>query len=148
MRGFAAIGLYAPKVDGNVAGAMRAAGCYGAAMIAIEGARYKRLPEDTQAVSRHTPVVHGILSDLVPVDCVPVIVELCEKASPLHLFKHPERAFYIFGPEDGSVPDNYISGATQVVYIPTKHCMNLAATVNVVLYDRLSKQQIPSSGGA
>ncbi len=26
-----------------------------------------------------------------------------------------------------------------VVYVPTRHCMNLAATVNVVLYDRLSK---------
>ncbi|MBU0538004.1 MAG: 23S rRNA methyltransferase, partial [Gammaproteobacteria bacterium] len=26
-----------------------------------------------------------------------------------------------------------------IVYIPTKGCMNLAATVNVVLYDRLAK---------
>jgi len=26
-----------------------------------------------------------------------------------------------------------------VVYIPTVGCMNLAATVNVVLYDRLAK---------
>jgi tRNA(Leu) C34 or U34 (ribose-2'-O)-methylase TrmL len=147
VRGFAAIGLYAPKVDGNVAGALRAAGCYGAAMIAIEGARYKRLPEDTQAVSRHTPVLHGVLSNMVPEDCVPVVVELCEKASPLHLFVHPERAFYIFGPEDGSVPENYINGAKHVVYVPTVHCMNLAATVNVVLYDRLSKQSRPSSRG-
>jgi tRNA(Leu) C34 or U34 (ribose-2'-O)-methylase TrmL len=27
-----------------------------------------------------------------------------------------------------------------VVYVPTIGCMNLAATVNVVLYDRLAKE--------
>ena len=29
--------------------------------------------------------------------------------------------------------------ANAVVYVPTIGCMNLAATVNVVLYDRLAK---------
>jgi hypothetical protein len=29
-----------------------------------------------------------------------------------------------------------------VVYIPTNGCMNLAATVNVLLYDRLAKSAI------
>jgi tRNA(Leu) C34 or U34 (ribose-2'-O)-methylase TrmL len=33
-----------------------------------------------------------------------------------------------------------------VVYIPTTGCMNLAATVNVVLYDRLSKGLNTRSG--
>lgn len=33
-RGFASIGLYNPKNDLNVCGAMRAAACYGAAMVA------------------------------------------------------------------------------------------------------------------
>jgi tRNA(Leu) C34 or U34 (ribose-2'-O)-methylase TrmL len=27
-----------------------------------------------------------------------------------------------------------------VIYIPTRYCMNLAATVNVVLYDRMAKR--------
>ena len=32
-----------------------------------------------------------------------------------------------------------------VVYIPTDKCMNLAATVNVVLYDRLAKYDKPNN---
>ena len=32
-----------------------------------------------------------------------------------------------------------LSWCRDVVYIPTNGCMNLAACVNVVLYDRLSK---------
>ncbi len=31
--------------------------------------------------------------------------------------------------------------ADHVVYVPTVGCMNLAASVNVVLYDRLAKQE-------
>ena len=34
-----------------------------------------------------------------------------------------------------------INQADEVVYIPTRGCMNLAATANVVLYDRLAKSQ-------
>ena len=52
---------------------------------------------------------------------------------------HPEQAIYIFGPEDGSIPQALIDSADHVVYIPTIGCMNLAATVNVLLYDRLAK---------
>ena len=66
-------------------------------------------------------------------------VELVEGASPLPEFVHPEQAIYIFGPEDGSVPQELIDRADHVVYIPTIGCMNLAATVNVLLYDRLAK---------
>ena len=46
---------------------------------------------------------------------------------------------YIFGPEDGSISQALIDFADDVVYVPTIGCMNLAATVNVVLYDRLAK---------
>ncbi|GAF89366.1 unnamed protein product, partial [marine sediment metagenome] len=28
------------------------------------------------------------------------------------------------------------------IYIPTAYCMNLSATVNVVLYDRMNKRRI------
>ncbi|WP_338155299.1 TrmH family RNA methyltransferase [Vibrio metschnikovii] len=49
------------------------------------------------------------------------------------------QAIYLFGPEDGSLPQEVIDKAHHVVYIPTHGCMNLAATVNVVMYDRLTK---------
>ena len=69
-----------------------------------------------------------------------VCVELAIDAVPLPGFIHPENAFYIFGPEDGSIDQDIIDRADEVVYIPTIGCMNLAATVNVLLYDRLAKQ--------
>lgn len=68
-----------------------------------------------------------------------VCVELAEGATPLPRFKHPENAIYIFGPEDGSISQDVADRADHVVYIPTVGCMNLAATVNVLLYDRLAK---------
>ena len=66
-------------------------------------------------------------------------VELAEGATPLPRFKHPENAIYIFGPEDGSISQDVEDRADHVVYVPTVGCMNLAATVNVLLYDRLAK---------
>ena len=138
-RGYAAIGLYMPKAEANVGGAMRAAYCYGASMVAIEGRRFKSFHTDTMKAWRHIPVVEvASLIDSIPFSCVPVCVEIASNARPLHRFVHPERAFYIFGPEDGSIPkemtDKYLTVAA-----PTDFCMNLAATVNVVLYDRRAK---------
>jgi len=57
----------------------------------------------------------------------------------LPYFEHPEQALYIFGPEDGTISQAVIDSADDVVYVPTHGCMNLAASVNVLLYDRLSK---------
>ena len=68
-----------------------------------------------------------------------VCVELVEGATSLPDFCHPSQAIYIFGPEDGSIPQTIVNQADHVVYIPTIGCMNLAATVNVLLYDRLAK---------
>jgi len=139
-RGYAAIGLYAPKTEPNVGGALRAAMCYGAAMVAIQGGRYRRMSTDTMAAYRHIPLVHGTLLDLIPFDCVPVAVELNDRAKPLTTYPHPPRAFYIFGPEDGDVPTEILAKCRDVVQVPTRFCMNLAATVNVLLYDRLVKR--------
>ncbi|MGL0957467.1 TrmH family RNA methyltransferase [Vibrio vulnificus] len=68
-----------------------------------------------------------------------VCVELVVGATALPHFAHPEKAIYLFGPEDGSLPQEVVDKAHHVVYIPTHGCMNLAATVNVVMYDRLAK---------
>jgi len=138
-RGYAAIGLYAPKTEANIGGVLRACMCYEAAMVAIEGARYKRQRTDTQAAYRHIPLVHGSLLELIPFDCVPVVVELREDARSLVDYVHPRSAFYIFGPEDGNVPERIATKCRDRVYVPTRFCMNLAATANVIMYDRLSK---------
>lgn len=140
-RGYAAVGLHQPKDKLNVGSAMRAAGCYGAAFVAASGVRYQKSRTDVQKYYRHAPL-HLVkdLWEIIPYDCVPVCVEVAYGATPLPDYHHPERAFYIFGPEDGSVPKEIQHRCRDVVDVPTTFCMNLAATVNVVLYDRLSKQ--------
>lgn len=143
-RGFAAIGLHMPKTPTNIGAVLRAAGCYDAAMVAVSGDRYRRAATDTQAAYRHMPLIHcDDLHSVVPFDCVPVAVDLIEGATPLHLYKHPERAFYVFGPEDGTLGKQVTSWCRDIVYVPTKFCMNLAATANVVLYDRMAKAARP-----
>ena len=59
--------------------------------------------------------------------------EALQAARPLPEYTHPDRAFYIFGPEDGSLDKRIRAWCEDVVYVPTNGCMNLAATVNVVL---------------
>lgn len=140
-RGFAAIGLHQPKTPANVGSVLRAAHCYGAGMVALTGQRYQRARTDTQAAYRHLPLLQvEDLHTIVPYDCVPIAVDLIDGARCLTDYVHPERAFYIFGPEDGTLDEKVTSWCRDKVYVPTAFCMNLAAAVNVVLYDRMAKQ--------
>jgi tRNA(Leu) C34 or U34 (ribose-2'-O)-methylase TrmL len=141
MRGFAAIGLTRPKHEENVGSVLRAAYCYDVAMVAIQGDRTKvRVSTDTPKAWRHLPVLRGDdLRALVPYDAIPVAVDLVDGAEELQNFAHPQRAFYVFGPEDGTITNEVLSWCPRRVMIPTRTCMNLAATVNVILYDRLAK---------
>jgi len=143
MRGYAAIGLLNPKNNLNVGSVLRAAGCYEASMVVCGGSRnsYRKAPTDTMQTHKHLPLL--LVDDLqkvIPYDCVPVAVDLIEGAEPLPEYEHPERAFYVFGPEDGTLGASTTSWCRDVIYVPTNRCMNLAACVNVVLYDRLSKR--------
>jgi tRNA(Leu) C34 or U34 (ribose-2'-O)-methylase TrmL len=141
MRGFAAIGLDRPKCTANLGGVLRASQCYGASLVMLTGGRMGKYATDTMKAYRHLPCVE--VDDLmahVPYGAIPVVIEIVERARPLFNYVHPESAFYIFGPEDGGVRNEIVERCQHVVRIPTTGCMNLAATVNVVLYDRMSKR--------
>lgn len=141
MRGFAAIGLVRPKDTHNVGGVLRAAYCYDVSLVAIQGDRTPvRSSQDTPCAWRHIPVLRNDdLRALIPFDAVPIAVDLVDDATPLPSFQHPQRAFYVFGPEDGTLGKSILDWCERRVVVPTRVCMNLAATVNVVLYDRLAK---------
>jgi tRNA(Leu) C34 or U34 (ribose-2'-O)-methylase TrmL len=144
VRGYAAIGLDRPKCPANLGGVLRAAGVYGASLVMVSGDRMGRFRTDTMRAYKHLPCME--VADLLgnaPFGSTPVVVEIVERAKPLFNYIHPESAFYIFGPEDGGVRKEIVERCQHVVRIPTNGCMNLAATVNVVLYDRLSKQAKP-----
>lgn len=142
------IGLINPKTPENVSSVMRAAGNFRVDSVFYTGERYPRavrlnpdIPNMSRQVSQDIPLfgVSNILDNDVAGNLKIICIEFAENALPLPGYQHPDDAFYIFGPEDGSISQDVIDRADAVVYVPTNGCMNLAATVNVVLYDRLSK---------
>lgn len=140
-RGYFCIGLQYPKDRYNVGAVLRAAFVFGAGLVVTTGQRYRAASSDTVKAHRHLPLLQS--DDLfasIPYDCVPVAIEVVDGAKPLPTYYHPERAFYIFGPEDGSLSKEIMLRCRDVVTIPSRGCLNLAAAVNVVLYDRESKR--------
>lgn len=154
------IGLTNPKSPSNVGAVMRAAGCYCVDQVLFTGQRYANAAKfgsdkhntDTKNAREKIPLkavehfeniesLRTVLSEKTKVICV----DLVEGAIPLPHFKHPEQAIYIFGPEDGTISQKVINNADDVVYVPTVGCMNLAASVNVLLYDRLAKSLLSNS---
>ena len=140
-RGFCAIGLVQPKTSINVGSVLRAAFCFNAAFVAVQGHRYHKTPTDTPNFTLHRPLFHAddVLS-LCPHDCEPVAVDIVPGAIPLDQFRHLPRAFYVFGPEDGTLGKAVTDRCARSIVIPSRMCPNLAAAVNVVLYDRVAKQ--------
>lgn len=142
------IGLTNPKSPSNVGAVMRAAGCYRVDEVRFTGNRYARAAKyssdtfktDTKNVHQKIPLtqVTQLFENLAENHKI-ICVDLVEGAIPLPEFEHPEYALYIFGPEDGTINQSVIDQAHAVVYVPTVGCMNLAASVNVLLYDRLAK---------
>ncbi|MCV2403194.1 RNA methyltransferase [Marinomonas sp. C2222] len=149
------IGLINPKGTENVGSVMRAAGCYSADQVLYTGKRYDRaakMSTDTKKASHSIPLMNidaleaDTFFDTIDDDIQVVCVDLIQGATPLPAFKHPEKALYIFGPEDGTIDQKVVDKADHVVFVPTVGCMNLAASVNVLLYDRLAKSERANAG--
>jgi len=139
-KGYCGIGLFNPKNHINIGSFLRAAGCFEADFVAVSGARYRKAITDTMKAHKHLPLfMVENLHDIIPFDCVPVAVDFVEGAVSLKDYKHPKRAFYIFGPEDGTLGKQITDFCRDKIYIPMNGCLNLAACVNVVLYDRSIK---------
>ena len=141
-RGYAVVALDNPKNNLNVGSALRAAGCFGASMVIVGGRRnsYRRAPTDTMAVHRRLPLVRvADVMGSIPFDCVPIAVDIVPGARDLPGYMHPERAYYIFGAEDATLGARVLDRCRDVIRIPSFACLNLAAAVNVILYDRAAK---------
>lgn len=135
-RGYAAVGLLRPKTGVNVGSVLRAAHCYDVAMVAIAGDRSKwgiRHASNTPKTERHIPVLLGSdLKDMIPYGAVPVAVDLVEGADPLPAFRHPSSAFYVFGPEDGTLGANVLSWCPYRVMVKN-HIETQAAEIAALL---------------
>jgi len=147
-----AVGLIDPKFPHNVGGSVRAASCFGIRQVWYSGHRVA----DTLALSGRLPreermrgyrevelFNHDRFLDAFGRGTVPVAIEVRHTSEQLPAFEHPERGgLYVFGPEDGSIPKPILARCHRFVIIPTRHCVNLAAAVYLVLYDRLVKRQL------
>jgi tRNA(Leu) C34 or U34 (ribose-2'-O)-methylase TrmL len=69
---------------------------------------------------KHIPVfwTDNVLSFL-PIGADTIGVEFIANAKSLPNFRHPERGFYIFGPEDGDIPEETQVKCKRIVTIPT-----------------------------
>lgn len=154
--------LISPKFPHNVGGALRAASCWGATHLHWTGERVEdpskwpegaRLPREERMKAFAHVHVHGdqplsrcvtFFSDM---GFTPVCVEVLDSAESLPDFVHPERAVYVFGPEDGDIPGGVRRECHRFVRIPSNGCLNLAVAANLVLYDRHVKARVLREAG-
>lgn len=144
-----AILLCNPKFAHNVGTVLRSAVCLGAKQVWLTGSRvslcdsdYERIPREERMKDYATvPLMHSErpFDHFHPSKVVPVCIEF-DGPESLMSFEHPRNALYIFGPEDGNVPQVIKRFCHRFVSIPSQHCLNLATTVTIVLYDRMAKQ--------
>lgn len=146
-----AIALVNPKYPRNVGAALRACSCFGVKQLWFSGNRVSmtpqakgkdRLPREERMKGYKDVDLRNFdyFFEQFDRDVTPVAVELRQNAELLPQFVHPEKALYVFGPEDGSIDQVLLRHCHRFVVIPTAHCVNLAAAVYLVLYDRMQKR--------
>jgi tRNA(Leu) C34 or U34 (ribose-2'-O)-methylase TrmL len=147
-----AVALIDPKYPHNVGAALRACSCWGVGQlwwtgdrVTLDVPRGERLPREERMKGYRSVAMardDRVFDCFEPGSVTPVAVELRPQAESLVEFEHPEDALYVFGPEDGGLPKPVRLLCHRFVVIPTHHCLNLAAAVNVVLYDRRLKRHL------
>ena len=149
MRGYFAVGVWQPKFGANMGTLVRSAYAFGAAYVFTVGARYQHHPADTGKATRHMPLLHyadlGELLLSLPDGAQLVGVERDPEAWPLPVFTHPERAVYLLGGEDRTLPRDFLfehCGDAGMVSIDTRQCLNLATAGSIVMYDRWLKRSL------
>jgi tRNA(Leu) C34 or U34 (ribose-2'-O)-methylase TrmL len=137
------------KYPHNLAASIRACSCFGVDTLMWTGKRFEfsereRLPrEERMKGYAHVNVIDTERPfDKLPEHTIPVCIELLPSSMSLTLYAHPENAAYIFGPEDGHVDQVFRRFCHHFIFIPSYHCLNLSAAINVVLADRMMKRQV------
>ena len=144
MRGYYGIGVLNMKTGINYGTLFRSAACFDADFLCLIGRRFEQQASDTQKTQRHIPLLeYTDVDDFLahrPYDCQLVGVEMIDGAHNLPDIVHPERALYLLGPEDGSIPRSLLDECQIVVRIPTRYSLNVAVAGSIVIYDRRLKE--------
>jgi tRNA G18 (ribose-2'-O)-methylase SpoU len=125
----------------NLGNLMRSAHGFGASFTFTIGATYQALEAraDTSKGQWHMPHFNWVAIDemALPEGCKLVGVELLDEAIDLPSFRHPIRAAYVLGPEQGSLSQGLIEKCAHIVRLPTRFCVNVAMAGAIVMYDRV-----------
>ena len=139
-RGYFGIGAERISKCLNLGNLMRSAHGFGASFTFTVGATYRALEAfaDTSKTQLHLPHYNwATLEDMaLPHGCKLVGVELLDTATDLPSFRHPLKAAYVLGPEQGSLSEKLLERCDYVVRIPTSFCVNVAMAGAIVMYDR------------
>jgi tRNA(Leu) C34 or U34 (ribose-2'-O)-methylase TrmL len=146
-----AVLLADPKYPDNVGRTLRTCALLGVSQLWYTGTRCRdrweamsRLPRE-ERMPRYTArteliAAEGRWLEHFPSGTVPVAVEVCPGAEDLAWFEHPERAVYVFGPEDGSLSAGVKSACHRFLVLPSDGGpLNLSVAVGWVLGDRRVK---------
>lgn len=148
--GFFGVAAFNPKTGANVGTLWRSAMSYHAGMIATVGRRrYEYQSTDTCKTHNSMPLItFRDIDDLIehlPYGCELIGVELTNRATPLDMFTHPDRAIYLLGAEDKGIPDDVLAKCHKVIQIPAPvpWSLNVAVAGSLVIYDRYIKRGGP-----
>lgn len=140
-RGYFAVGAERISKSLNLGNLMRSAHGFGASFTFTIGATYQALEAraDTSKGAKHLPHYDWANLDqmALPQGCRLVGVELLDEAVDLPSFRHPLRAAYVLGPEQGSLSEGLLARCDYVVRIPSSFCVNVAMAGAIVMYDRI-----------
>lgn len=140
-RGYFGIGMEGASKPMNFGNLARSAHGFGASFVfTVNPARAIGNPKsDTSRSQDHLPwySYEDAASMQLPDDCRLVGVELTDDAIELPSFRHPLKAAYILGPENGSLSPAMLARCEFVVKIPMAFCINVAMAGVVVMYDRM-----------
>jgi tRNA G18 (ribose-2'-O)-methylase SpoU len=140
-KGYFAIGAERMSKSLNLGNLMRSAHAFGASFTFTVGATYQALEAraDTSKGQWHIPHYNwaSAAEMALPQGCKLVGVELIDEAIDLPNFRHPMRAAYILGPEQGSLSPELLARCAYVVKIPSSFCVNVAMAGAIVMYDRV-----------
>ena len=144
------IALINPKYPHNVGAVIRAASCFDIEQVWFTGTRISeelkgktRIPrEERMKGYKHVDLINCDYFFDQFEDVTPVAVEILPDTELLTTFEHPLNALYIFGPEDGGVPQVIRQHCHKFISIPSRHCLNLGAAVNVVMAHRFMQLQL------
>jgi len=142
-RGYFGIGVSRIKTKNNVGTLWRSAHLFGASFMFTIGRRYKKQPSDTLNSRKHLPLFEYLtLDDFIgnrPYNCLVVGVEITDDAQDICGYRHPERAIYLLGPEDGSLTNEEVAACNSIIKIPSRFCLNVSVAASIVMYDRIAK---------